>query len=112
MGLGSEILLIATLIKNNEARLISYIDYEMETVTLLAVLTHKEYDKGGVEEYLQPFVSLRIFHVLDTEFAGSPCKMVVFRQTDRTSCNFLAIADKMGRISWLRRRSRSWLVFR
>jgi len=47
MGLGSEILLIATLIKNNEARLISYIDYEMETVTLLAVLTHKEYDKGG-----------------------------------------------------------------
>ena len=34
-------------IKNNEARLISYISYEMGTVTVLAVLTHKEYDKGG-----------------------------------------------------------------
>ena len=34
-------------IKNNEARLISYIDYEMGTVTVLAVLTHKEYGKGG-----------------------------------------------------------------
>ena len=34
-------------IKNKEARLISYIDYEMGTVTVLAVLTHKEYDKGG-----------------------------------------------------------------
>jgi mRNA interferase HigB len=34
-------------IKNNEARLISYIDYKMGTVTVLAVLTHKEYDKGG-----------------------------------------------------------------
>jgi mRNA interferase HigB len=34
-------------LKNNEARLISYISYEMGTVTVLAVLTHKEYDKGG-----------------------------------------------------------------
>ena len=34
-------------IKNNEARLISYIDYKMGTVTVLAVLTDKEYDKGG-----------------------------------------------------------------
>jgi mRNA-degrading endonuclease HigB of HigAB toxin-antitoxin module len=34
-------------IKNNEARLISYIDYKMGTVTVLAVLTRKEYDKGG-----------------------------------------------------------------
>jgi len=34
-------------IKNNEARLISYISYEMGTVTVLALLTHKEYDKGG-----------------------------------------------------------------
>jgi hypothetical protein len=34
-------------IKNNEASLISYISYEMGTVTVLAVLTHKEYDKGG-----------------------------------------------------------------
>jgi len=34
-------------IENNEARLISYISYEMGTVTVLAVLTHKEYDKGG-----------------------------------------------------------------
>jgi mRNA interferase HigB len=33
-------------INNNEARLISYIDYEMGTVTVLAVLTHKQYDKG------------------------------------------------------------------
>ena len=33
-------------IAHNEARLISYISYEMETVTVLAVLTHKEYDKG------------------------------------------------------------------
>ena len=31
-------------IKNNEARLISYLDYEMGTVTVLAVLTHKDYD--------------------------------------------------------------------
>jgi len=31
----------------NEARLISYISYEMGTLTVLAVLTHKEYDKGG-----------------------------------------------------------------
>jgi len=28
-------------------REISYISYEMGTVTVLAVLTHKEYDKGG-----------------------------------------------------------------
>lgn len=34
-------------IKNNEARLISYIDYELGTVTVLAVLTLKDYDKGG-----------------------------------------------------------------
>jgi mRNA interferase HigB len=34
-------------IKENDARLISYIDYEMGTVTVLAVLTHKEYDRGG-----------------------------------------------------------------
>ena len=34
-------------IKNNEARLISYLDYGMGTVTVLAVLTHAEYDKGG-----------------------------------------------------------------
>ncbi len=34
-------------IKNIEARLMSYISYEMGTVTVLAVLTHKEYDKGG-----------------------------------------------------------------
>jgi mRNA interferase HigB len=34
-------------IKNNEARLISYISYQMGTVSVLAVLTHKEYDKGG-----------------------------------------------------------------
>jgi len=34
-------------IKNNEARLISSIDYGMGTVTVLAVLTHKDYDKGG-----------------------------------------------------------------
>jgi len=34
-------------IKNNDARLISYISYEMGTVTVLAVLTHKEYDKGA-----------------------------------------------------------------
>jgi mRNA interferase HigB len=33
--------------KNNEARLISYINCEMGTVAVLAVLTHKEYDKGG-----------------------------------------------------------------
>ena len=33
--------------KNNEARLISYISYEMGTVTVLAVLTNKEHDKGG-----------------------------------------------------------------
>jgi mRNA interferase HigB len=33
-------------IKNNEARLISYINYDMGTVTVLAVLAHKEYDKG------------------------------------------------------------------
>ena len=34
-------------IKNNEGRLISYISYQMGTVSVLAVLTHKEYDKGG-----------------------------------------------------------------
>jgi len=34
-------------IKDNDARLITYINYEMGTVTVLAVLTHKEYDKGG-----------------------------------------------------------------
>jgi mRNA interferase HigB len=34
-------------IKNNEARLISYIDCKMGTVAVLAVLTHKEYDRGG-----------------------------------------------------------------
>jgi mRNA interferase HigB len=34
-------------IKNNDARLISFISFEMGTVTVLAVLTHKEYDKGG-----------------------------------------------------------------
>ena len=28
-------------------REIPYISYEMGTVTVLAVLTHKEYDKGG-----------------------------------------------------------------
>jgi mRNA-degrading endonuclease HigB of HigAB toxin-antitoxin module len=33
-------------IKRNEAKLISYIDYGMGTVTVLAVLTDKEYDKG------------------------------------------------------------------
>jgi mRNA-degrading endonuclease HigB of HigAB toxin-antitoxin module len=31
----------------NKARLISYISYLMGTVTVLAVLTHKEYGKGG-----------------------------------------------------------------
>src|SRR5208283_6237453 len=30
-------------IKNNDARLITYINYELGTVTVLAVLTHKEY---------------------------------------------------------------------
>jgi mRNA interferase HigB len=34
-------------IKDNDARLISYINYQMGTVTVLAVLSHKEYDKGG-----------------------------------------------------------------
>jgi mRNA interferase HigB len=34
-------------IKGNDARLISYVSFEMGTVTVLAVLTHKEYDKGG-----------------------------------------------------------------
>ena len=35
-------------IKDNDARLIiTYINYEMGTVTVLAVLTSKEYDKGG-----------------------------------------------------------------
>ena len=34
-------------IKDNDARLITYINYEMGTVSVLAVLTHKEYDKGG-----------------------------------------------------------------
>src|SRR5438046_10712229 len=34
-------------IKDNDTRLITYINYEMGTVTVLAVLTHKEYDKGG-----------------------------------------------------------------
>lgn len=34
-------------IKDNDARLIFYIDYEMRTVTVLAVLTHREYDRGG-----------------------------------------------------------------
>jgi mRNA interferase HigB len=34
-------------IKDNDARLISYINYEMGTVTVLAVLSHPEYDKGG-----------------------------------------------------------------
>jgi mRNA interferase HigB len=34
-------------IAHNEARLITYISYEMGTVTVLAVLSHKEYDKGG-----------------------------------------------------------------
>lgn len=36
-------------IKNNKARLISYIDFEMGTVTALEVLTHKDHDKGGWE---------------------------------------------------------------
>jgi mRNA interferase HigB len=34
-------------IKNNDVKLISYVSYEMGTVTVLAVLSHKEYDKGG-----------------------------------------------------------------
>lgn len=34
-------------IKGNDARLISYIDFEMGTVTVKAVLTHKDYDRGG-----------------------------------------------------------------
>ena len=34
-------------IKDNDATLITYINYEMGTVTVLAALTHKEYDKGG-----------------------------------------------------------------
>jgi mRNA interferase HigB len=34
-------------IKDNDARLITYINYEMGTVTVLTVLTHKEYDKGA-----------------------------------------------------------------
>jgi mRNA interferase HigB len=34
-------------IKDNDSRLITYINYEMGTVTVLAVLAHKEYDKGG-----------------------------------------------------------------
>jgi len=34
-------------IKQNDARLISYIDYEMGTVTVLFVVGHKEYDRGG-----------------------------------------------------------------
>ena len=33
-------------IAHNEARLISYISYEMGTVAVLAVLTHQEYDQG------------------------------------------------------------------
>jgi mRNA-degrading endonuclease HigB of HigAB toxin-antitoxin module len=36
-------------IKDNDARLIAYINYEMGTVTVLAVLTHKEYDKGALK---------------------------------------------------------------
>jgi mRNA interferase HigB len=34
-------------IAHNEARLITSISYEMGTVTVLFVLSHKEYDKGG-----------------------------------------------------------------
>ena len=34
-------------IAHNEARLISFIKYEDQTVTVLGILTHKEYDKGG-----------------------------------------------------------------
>jgi mRNA interferase HigB len=34
-------------IKGDDARLISYINYEMGTVTALAVLSHQDYDKGG-----------------------------------------------------------------
>jgi mRNA-degrading endonuclease HigB of HigAB toxin-antitoxin module len=34
-------------VKNNDARLISYISFEMGTVTVLGVLSHKEYDKRG-----------------------------------------------------------------
>ena len=34
-------------IKQNEARLVSYIDYQMGSVAVLAVLSHKEYDQGG-----------------------------------------------------------------
>jgi mRNA interferase HigB len=34
-------------IKNNEARLIAYISYETGTVAVFAVLTYKEFDKGG-----------------------------------------------------------------
>jgi hypothetical protein len=34
-------------IKSNEARLISHINYELGTVTVLAVLTYKKYGKEG-----------------------------------------------------------------
>ena len=34
-------------IKNNEARLVAYRSYEMGTIAVLAVLTHKECDEGG-----------------------------------------------------------------
>jgi hypothetical protein len=40
-------LMLAIFLCNLVARLITYINYEMGTVTVLAVLTHKEYDKGG-----------------------------------------------------------------
>jgi mRNA interferase HigB len=34
-------------IAHNEARLISHIDYGLGTVTVLAILSHKEYDRGA-----------------------------------------------------------------
>lgn len=34
-------------IAHNEARLISLVSYEMGTVTVLFILSHNEYDKGG-----------------------------------------------------------------
>jgi mRNA interferase HigB len=34
-------------IAHNDARLIAVVNYEFQTVTVLAVLSHKEYDKDG-----------------------------------------------------------------